>query len=98
LLRSWPESSLCLQLSLFLLWKSSLVLSYEISLCWYQVKVSLDWRCQNEEISHLCFADDLMVFSNGDLEPIAIINNVLHIFQHLSGLTPNPAKSEFSCV
>lgn len=52
------------------------------------------WRCQNEEISHLCFADDLMVFSNGDLESIAIINNVLHIFQHLSGLTPNPAKSE----
>ena len=35
-----------------------------------------------------------MVFSNGDLESIAIINNVLHIFQHLSGLTPNPAKSE----
>lgn len=29
-----------------------------------------------------------MVFSNGDLESIAIINNVLHIFQHLSGLTP----------
>lgn len=33
-----------------------------------------------------------MVFSNGDLESIAIINKVLHIFQHLSGLTPNPAR------
>lgn len=69
------------------------VLAMEIFSCLMKqacvgTKFKYHWRCKNEEISHLCFADDLMVFSNGDLESIAIINNVLHIFQHLSGLTP----------
>jgi hypothetical protein len=49
------------------------VLAMEIFSCLMKeacvgTKFKYHWRCKNEEISHLCFADDLMMFSNGDLE------------------------------
>ena len=28
------------------------------------------WRCKKDRISHLCFADDLMIFSKGDVHSI----------------------------
>jgi len=52
------------------------------------------WRCKKDKISHLCFADDLMIFSNGDVNSIRMIRSVLTKFQDLSGLYPNPNKSD----
>jgi len=52
------------------------------------------WRCKKDKISHLCFADDLMIFSNGDVNLICMIRTVLTKFQDLSGLYPNPNKSD----
>jgi hypothetical protein len=52
------------------------------------------WRCKKDKISHLCFADDLMIFSNGDVNSIRMIRTVLTKFQDLSGLYPNPNKSD----
>jgi len=52
------------------------------------------WRCKKDKISHLCFADDLMIFSNGDVNSIRMITTVLTKFQDLSGLYPNPNKSD----
>ena len=52
------------------------------------------WRCKKDRISHLCFADDLMIFSKGDVHSIRMIKNVLTEFQVLSGLYPNPNKSD----
>src|SRR3990172_3506118 len=49
---------------------------------------------QKKKISHLCFADDLMIFSNGDVNSIRMIRTVLTKFQDLSGLYPNPNKSD----
>ncbi|KAJ9542248.1 hypothetical protein OSB04_028754 [Centaurea solstitialis] len=49
--------------------------------------------CAELAISHLCFADDLMVFSKGDLESVTVLKEVLDSFATLSGLKPNIAKS-----
>ena len=51
------------------------------------------WRCGKIGISHLCFADDLMVFCRAERESVAAVNVVLGQFQALSGLIPNPSKS-----
>jgi hypothetical protein len=52
------------------------------------------WRCKKENISHLCFADDVMIFSKGDVNSIRMIRTVLTEFQDLSSLYPNPNKSD----
>lgn len=44
-------------------------------------------KCENTNLSHVCFADDLMVFLT--------IKEELNHFECLSGLTPNPSKSNF---
>ena len=51
------------------------------------------WRCK-DKISHLCFADNLMIFSKGDVNSIRIIRTLLTEFQDLSCLYPNPNKSD----
>jgi hypothetical protein len=51
------------------------------------------WRCKKDKISHLCFTDDLMIFSKRDVNSIRMIKNVLTEFQDLSGLYRNPNKS-----
>ena len=51
------------------------------------------WRCTKERLTHLCFADDLMIFCRADEASISIIRDCLHRFMDLSGLVPNPTKS-----
>ncbi|KAJ6989648.1 hypothetical protein NC653_018206 [Populus alba x Populus x berolinensis] len=51
------------------------------------------WRCQQNKITHLCFADDLMMFCHADLASIIVLKSSLDIFSKLSGLTINHAKS-----
>jgi hypothetical protein len=51
------------------------------------------WRCGKDRISHLCFADDLMILCRAERESIVAINHCLSQFQKLSGLVPNPSKS-----
>lgn len=50
-------------------------------------------NCAELKLSHLCFADDLFVFSNGDTASIGIIKAVIQHFQEVSGLKPNLQKS-----
>jgi hypothetical protein len=52
------------------------------------------WRCKKDKISHLFFANNLMIFSKGDVNSIHMIRNVLIEFQDLLGLYPNPNKSD----
>ncbi|GJT68149.1 RNA-directed DNA polymerase, eukaryota, reverse transcriptase zinc-binding domain protein [Tanacetum coccineum] len=49
--------------------------------------------CKNLKITHLCFADDLLVFCNGDIESVKVIKKSLEEFSGLSGLVPNMQKS-----
>ena len=50
-------------------------------------------KCNKLKISHLAFADDLMLFSIGDIPSIRIIMDCLKDFEGKSGLQVNPLKS-----
>ena len=50
------------------------------------------------KISHLCFADDLLIFCKGDMKSISLIKECLNSFRDMSGLSPNSDKSHlFTC-
>ncbi|KAJ9566292.1 hypothetical protein OSB04_002258 [Centaurea solstitialis] len=54
--------------------------------------------CDEFEITHLCFADDLFVFTGGNLGSVEVLKRALERFRVISGLEPNISKSEvFFC-
>ncbi|KAK6154230.1 hypothetical protein DH2020_008478 [Rehmannia glutinosa] len=50
-------------------------------------------RCEALRITHLAFADDLMLFSRGDLPSVKILIECLNDFKNASGLDVNSFKS-----
>ncbi|GJW01885.1 RNA-directed DNA polymerase, eukaryota, reverse transcriptase zinc-binding domain protein [Tanacetum coccineum] len=50
-------------------------------------KFKYHWGCKQLKISHLCFADDLLVLCHGDLESVGVIKRAI------TGLNPNMGKS-----
>ncbi|XP_052623755.1 uncharacterized protein LOC128129116 [Lactuca sativa] len=57
-------------------------------------------KCMALNISHLCFPDDLLVFSYGNGNSVRIIRDALDEFKKVSGLKVSMEKSQiyFSCV
>ncbi|KAJ9541721.1 LOW QUALITY PROTEIN: hypothetical protein OSB04_028227 [Centaurea solstitialis] len=51
-------------------------------------------NCQDLNITHLCFADDLFVFTYGDVDSVMVLKRALEIFHHCSGLEASLNKSE----
>lgn len=51
-------------------------------------------KCKRVELSHLCFAKDLVIFTHGDKGSIMGIKRLLAVFYFLSGLKLNSGKSE----
>ena len=51
------------------------------------------WRCKQLQITHLCFADDLMVLCHGDINSVKVVKKVLDSFSLISDLNPNLGKS-----
>nr|GEW60808.1 hypothetical protein [Tanacetum cinerariifolium] len=49
--------------------------------------------CKEFKITHLCFADDLVVMCHGDKKSVEVIKDSLEEFSNCSGLIPNPSKS-----
>ncbi|GJZ62584.1 hypothetical protein Tco_0618721, partial [Tanacetum coccineum] len=49
------------------------------------------------EITHLCFADDLLVLFHGDVNSVRVIKNALKKFSVVSRLYPNMGKSTIFC-
>ncbi|GJR87106.1 RNA-directed DNA polymerase, eukaryota, reverse transcriptase zinc-binding domain protein [Tanacetum coccineum] len=49
--------------------------------------------CKNLQITHLCFADDLLVFCHGDIKSVSTIKESLEEFSSYSGLKANMNKS-----
>ncbi|KAJ9539059.1 hypothetical protein OSB04_031792 [Centaurea solstitialis] len=50
--------------------------------------------CADIDLTHLCFADDLFVFTYGDVGSVEILKKALTLFGHRSGLSPNLLKSD----
>ncbi|KAK3184846.1 hypothetical protein Dsin_032132 [Dipteronia sinensis] len=51
------------------------------------------WRCDKIKLSHLCFADDLIMLCHGSLSSARVVKAALDEFSLLSGLHANHAKS-----
>ena len=43
-------------------------------------------KCKRFKLTHLCFADDLLIFTKGNLDSIVGVQNVLKLFYTYSGL------------
>lgn len=52
-------------------------------------------RCQESGLTHLCFADDILVFTDGSLNSVQMILQVLDEFKAFSGLSISVEKSCF---
>jgi hypothetical protein len=55
-------------------------------------------KCHSLKLTHLCFADDLLIFTAASLHSIKLIKNVLYEFEDISGLKANPAKGLVFCA
>jgi hypothetical protein len=55
-------------------------------------------RCSKIGLTHLCFADDLLIFSEASVRSVVTIQKVLNEFESLSGLKANPEKSTLFCA
>ena len=52
-------------------------------------------KCKKINLTHICFADDLLIFTKGDLDSMMGIQSVLKVFYTSSILQLNCEKSEF---
>ncbi|KAJ9561524.1 hypothetical protein OSB04_006684 [Centaurea solstitialis] len=50
--------------------------------------------CGDIDLTHLCFADDLFVFTGGDVASVEVLKRALYLFEKRSGLSPNLNKSD----
>ena len=51
------------------------------------------WKCDKIQLSHLCFADDLIMLCHGSYHSALVLKSALDEFSLLSGLGANHAKS-----
>ncbi|KAL0294091.1 UNVERIFIED_CONTAM: LINE-1 reverse transcriptase [Sesamum radiatum] len=52
------------------------------------------WKCKEQRLLNLCFADDVLLFCKAYIPSILVIKNTLCEFAELSGLKVNPHKSQ----
>ena len=50
-------------------------------------------KCRPLSITHLCFVDDLLVFTNGFVDGVRGVFDVLNMFLSRTGLQLNPEKN-----
>ncbi|GJU35720.1 RNA-directed DNA polymerase, eukaryota, reverse transcriptase zinc-binding domain protein, partial [Tanacetum coccineum] len=51
------------------------------------------WQCKDLKLTHLCFADDLMLFCHGNSKSVTVLKNAIDEFGSVSGLFPSFPKS-----
>ena len=52
-------------------------------------------KCKKVKLTHLCFANDLLIFTKGNIESIVGVQKILKLFYTYSGMQLNCEKSEF---
>ena len=55
-------------------------------------------KCRRIKLTHLSFADDLLIFTRGVLESVVGIQKVLELFYTYSGLKLNCEKNELFSI
>uniref|UniRef100_A0A2N9HTC6 Reverse transcriptase domain-containing protein n=1 Tax=Fagus sylvatica TaxID=28930 RepID=A0A2N9HTC6_FAGSY len=55
-------------------------------------------KCEGQQITHLSFADDLLILVAADIQSITLIRDALDEFKELFGLSINQSKSEVFCA
>lgn len=50
-------------------------------------------KCSPLKLTHLCFAEDHLIFSAAYLDSIKVIKGVLNVFEDIANLISNLAKS-----
>ncbi|GJR31859.1 RNA-directed DNA polymerase, eukaryota, reverse transcriptase zinc-binding domain protein [Tanacetum coccineum] len=51
------------------------------------------WLCKDLNITHICFADDLLLFFHGDSKTVSVLKKAIDEFGDISGLLPSIPKS-----
>lgn len=59
------------------------------------LKIKYHHRCEAAKLTHLCFADDLLIFMDGSIESLQAVLQVLREFELRSGLAISIQKSSF---
>ncbi|CAN1773889.1 LINE-1 retrotransposable element ORF2 protein [Linum perenne] len=75
------------------------VLSMEVLSCLFaqaveQKKYAVHPQCKSISLTHLCFADDLLVFAKASSDGVKTVKSILERFHKLSGLRFNSEKSK----
>ncbi|XP_019095868.1 PREDICTED: uncharacterized protein LOC109130605 [Camelina sativa] len=58
-------------------------------------KFKYHYKCQRLKLTHLCFADDLLIFTDGSLSSVLSVLQVLKSFEEASGLAISLPKTSF---
>lgn len=58
-------------------------------------KFSYHYMCKDSKVTHLCFADDLLIFLDGSLQSVSNVLKVLKEFEDVSGLAVSLPKTSF---
>lgn len=59
------------------------------------LKIKYHQKCSKSKLTHLCFADDLLIFTEGSLSSVQNVLQVLREFELRSGLAVSVQKSSF---
>lgn len=71
------------------------VLSVILNKAASDLKVKYHHRCSSSKLTHVCFADDLLIFIDGSLSLVQNVLQVLKEFELRSGLAVSVQKSSF---
>lgn len=71
------------------------VLSIMLNKAAHDLKFNYHSKCSSSKLTHLCFADDLLIFIDGSLESVQNVLQILREFELRSGLAVSVEKSSF---
>lgn len=70
-------------------------LSHMLNRAAMETRFAYHTRCASTKLTHLSFADDLLIFIDGSVESVQQVLQVLKEFEHRSGLTVSMEKTSF---